>query len=66
VQLTYAADALRLEITDDGRNPPGTHPGHGLAGMRERASLYGGRLEAGPLDGGGYRVVAVLPRGNAA
>lgn len=39
--------------------------GFGLAGMRERAQLYGGAVEAGPADAGGWRVVAVLPRGGA-
>lgn len=35
--------------------------GHGLVGMRERAQAVGGRLECGPLPGGGFRVVAMLP-----
>ena len=35
--------------------------GHGIAGMRERAALYGGTLEAGPLPDGGFRVAATLP-----
>jgi signal transduction histidine kinase len=29
--------------------------------MRERALLYGGELQAGPADGGGFRVRALLP-----
>ncbi|UOE44029.1 sensor histidine kinase [Agromyces larvae] len=35
--------------------------GHGLRGMRERARLVAGALEAGPTDAGGFRVYAVLP-----
>lgn len=34
--------------------------GHGLTGMRERAALYGGRVDAGPTPDGGYRVTASL------
>jgi len=36
-------------------------PGHGLRGMRERVTSHGGSLEAGPQDGGGFRLRAVLP-----
>ncbi|MFE5334947.1 sensor histidine kinase [Isoptericola sp. NPDC056573] len=53
---------LRLAVTDDGRGTgasPGT--GAGLAGMRERAGLLGGRLTAGDAPGGGFAVVADLP-----
>ena len=67
VRLSWEPDQLRLEILDDGP-VAGTAPAHadagtgrGLAGMRERASLIGGRLEAGPRIGGGYAVRAWLP-----
>jgi signal transduction histidine kinase len=41
-------------------------PGRGLLGLRERLSLYGGKLEAGPRPGGGWQVRAVMPVGIAA
>lgn len=53
--------AVDIEVCDDGRRPaaaPGR--GHGLVGMRERAALYGGAVEAGGLPGGGFRVHARL------
>ncbi len=55
---------VRVEVTDDGpgrRVLPG-RPGHGLAGMRERAAVHGGTVEAGPVAHGGFSVRAVLPR----
>ena len=65
VVLTYEHDAVLVEITDNGRAAPTgavtTGPGHGIAGMRERAGLYGGEFDAGPLPGGGFRVTARLP-----
>lgn len=51
---------VEVEVCDDGRGAPTPGPGHGLIGMRERAALYGGNLEAGGQPGGGYRVRARL------
>ncbi|GIG35143.1 sensor histidine kinase [Cellulomonas pakistanensis] len=55
--------ALVLEITDDGRGAAADSDGagQGLLGMRERASMIGGSLSAGPRPGGGFRVRAELP-----
>jgi signal transduction histidine kinase len=67
VRVGYAPGTIRLEIVDDGRGVngrAGAH-GHGLMGMRERVGVYGGTLRAGPATGGGFRVVAELPFGDA-
>jgi signal transduction histidine kinase len=65
VLVTYTDDAICLEITDDGdgaaADAVAASAGHGIAGMRERASLFGGEFHAGPLPGRGFRVVARLP-----
>jgi signal transduction histidine kinase len=66
VRVTRGADALVIEVDDDGGDeasaaPPGA--GQGVRGMRERAQAAGGTLEAGPQAGGGWRVVATLPTG---
>jgi signal transduction histidine kinase len=67
VRLGYTPEALRIEVTDDGTGGDHRGPaGHGLIGMRERATVYGGTLDAGPADDGGFRVAAVLPLGDAA
>ena len=64
VGVRYAPGEVAVEVVDDGRGPgagSSGRGGHGIAGMRERAALYGGTLEAGPLPGGGFRVAARLP-----
>ncbi|MFC8423230.1 sensor histidine kinase [Streptomyces sp. NPDC057236] len=62
VDLREEDGALRLSVTDDGTGPtPGTTPGFGLVGMRERARSVGGTLDAGPRAGGGFQVTATLP-----
>ena len=55
--LSCRPGKVELEVTDtgSGRAVAGTD-GRGLHGMRERASSYGGKLEAGPGPGGGWRV----------
>jgi signal transduction histidine kinase len=65
VLVTYDDDAIGLEITDDGDGAAAgavaASAGHGIAGMRERASLFGGELYAGPRPERGFRVAARLP-----
>ncbi len=64
VRVVYAADALLLEVVDDGHGgePDPTGGGNGLVAMRERVTLVGGSLEVGPRpDVAGWRVAARLP-----
>ena len=61
VRVRFAQDALTLEVADDGRGPNGAAGGHGLAGLRERAALFGGELHAGARTGGGFELTAHIP-----
>jgi signal transduction histidine kinase len=68
VLVQWSANALTLEVTDDGRGAAATGDGSGLGllGMRERAAMFGGAVTAGPRPGGGFRVRAELPLPTAA
>lgn len=62
VRLEYTPSSLMIDVTDEGVDPSGEEPGgHGLIGISERASLFGGAATAGPVEGGGWRVHAELP-----
>jgi signal transduction histidine kinase len=62
VLVRYDNGHVELTVSDDGSGDGGGESGgHGLVGMRERISVYGGELEAGPLPEGGYRLRARLP-----
>jgi signal transduction histidine kinase len=62
IVVRYGPAALELEVLDSGGGPNGhSGTGHGLIGMRERAALYGGSLEAGARAPRGYAVRARLP-----
>jgi signal transduction histidine kinase len=62
VLVHYGETALDIEIRDHGQGRvDGQRQGRGQLGMRERAALFGGTIEMGPVDGGEYRVHANLP-----
>jgi signal transduction histidine kinase len=68
VRVDHHADTVLLRVANGPSAPPrpggrgrGPGPGHGLTGMRERVTLLGGSLTAGPAPDGGFAVSAVLP-----
>jgi signal transduction histidine kinase len=67
VTVRCRPSVVEVEVVDDGRGAAAANGagGHGLLGMRERVALWGGSIEAGPRPGGGYRVLAELPYGDA-
>ncbi|MQY16945.1 sensor histidine kinase [Nocardia macrotermitis] len=65
VTVTAEDSRLRISVRDSGRRDGSAAPaspgdGQGLAGMRERAALYGGTVTAGPTSAGGWLVEAIL------
>jgi signal transduction histidine kinase len=73
VDLEVSDQAVRIEVTDDGRSagrptggPGGAGPGQGIVGMRERTGAFGGWLVAEPLAGRGFHVLAEIPLDGAA
>lgn len=65
LSLALEGGRARLVVEDDGRgfDVADSEHGHGIEGMRERARLLGGTLEADARPAGGFRVTAVLPTG---
>jgi signal transduction histidine kinase len=64
VTVRYGLGDLELEVRDDGVGPaPSDGLGHGLVGIRERVSIYGGELSAGPANARGFLLKTRLPVG---
>jgi signal transduction histidine kinase len=78
VKLYYGESALVIEVRNDGcggegqvgqaapeqQRWAGIGTGHGIIGMRERATMLGGHLRAGPTPNGEFLVTAALPLGD--
>jgi signal transduction histidine kinase len=63
VLLEWGED-LMITVSDDGPGARHAPAGRGLLGLRERLSIYGGQLDAGPREGGGWQLRAVMPLGH--
>ncbi|WP_247706447.1 sensor histidine kinase [Streptomyces liliiviolaceus] len=70
VQVHYGREDVEVEVTTEGapatttaqrRRPLGRGGGHGLIGLRERVSVFGGELSAGDRPDGGFSVHARIP-----
>jgi signal transduction histidine kinase len=64
VLIARLGDTVRVRVSDDGRGSmeqvPSVGTGQGIAGMRERAAIYGGTVSCGPGPSGGWVVAAQL------
>lgn len=73
VEVAYFPSSVVIKVQNDvspaapasNGNGSVAAAGHGIIGMRERAAMLGGQLEAGPTDEGGFLVTAVLPDAKA-
>ena len=62
VALSYAADQLGIEVSDNGRGAAaGDGRGHGLIGIHERVKLYNGEMTTTTANGAGFTLTARLP-----
>ncbi|WP_330348853.1 sensor histidine kinase [Streptomyces sp. NBC_00582] len=72
VRLVRSGTRVTVTVSDDGRPRAGHQAlpalggGFGLKGLVERVGMVGGRVEAGPAAGGGWRIEATLPVGGGA
>ncbi|ALO05989.1 hypothetical protein AQF52_0391 [Streptomyces venezuelae] len=63
VRVAAERHTVRVSVRDNGRRTGRGREGYGLTGLRERATLLGGTLQAGPGADQGWHVEAELPRG---
>lgn len=66
MRVGHRPDGLEVDVLDDGAAAPEREDegaGAGLRGMRERAAVYGGELDAGPSPSGGWHVRLRVPLG---
>jgi signal transduction histidine kinase len=63
VEVSYGDDLVTIRVRDYGPGPADGEllPGHGLVGMRDRATVAGGTFSAGAANGRGFVVEATLP-----
>ena len=63
IRLQYEADSVVIQVEDEGQaSSSGTGSQLGLVGIRERAAMFGGRVEAGPRPAGdGWRLEVAFP-----
>ena len=62
VTVRYAPGEVRIDVHDDGRGLATTDGlGHGLVGIRERVTIFGGEMTAGSANGGGFTLSTRLP-----
>jgi two-component system sensor histidine kinase DesK len=62
IAVRRKGEVAELEVRDDGLGAAhGTDSGSGLRGLAERMAEAGGTLEAGPAEGGGFRLLARVP-----
>jgi len=63
VEVSYGSNTLQLRIRDHGPGPADGElaSGHGLVGMRDRATIAGGTFSCGSAEGGGFVVDVALP-----
>jgi signal transduction histidine kinase len=68
VSVCYRPASVDIEIVDDGVGVPAvaSSSGHGLIGMRERVTFFGGEFSAAPREGGGFAIAATFPTAVAA